>query len=478
MRTTITVPNPTPVVEFDPFKPMVLPWTNNRKSSRGRKKATVPHETIVQAKTAVSLVVQQIVAPVVIDPPIKKIEPPSVLIPLHELKRMIGFNVVAEIKKMYERDFIKSHLQNVATPWGLVQEIFQKLKIGDGTFLCMFNVEWVAYLVRVLKKDVNTIFFVDDGIDMNDGTGKISSIKAQLVVDMLGVPKENIIHHSKIERMTMKFDYIVGNPPYDSLRALHQQFFVKAFGLLKDEGMIAFIQPANPYFNKKNTRKKRAELEMQDIIREHCIEVHFKNEDVFENARLGSKLAITYASPKKVGDEIKVIYQNGSKEGSDLDGINQLTIPGNVYKTVRQKIDKFCETNGNFYDANKNKTGVCAKLPKVRGTPGQDDFATLIPKNKTDRAVYTYGNHDFGIPLEDASHLDNFYDYLETDFARACLALVKMDINLTGGELRHVPMVDFSKKYSEDELFQMAGLNAEEREILIKLIPDYYGRRK
>lgn len=115
---------------------------------------------------------------------------------------------------MYERDFIKSHLQNVATPWDLVQEIFQKLKIGDGTILCMFNVEWVAYLVRVLKKDVNTIFFVDDGLDMNDGTGKISSIKAQLVVDMLGVPKENIIHHSKIEGNTMKFDYIVGNPPY------------------------------------------------------------------------------------------------------------------------------------------------------------------------------------------------------------------------------------------------------------------------
>lgn len=475
MRTTIIVP--TPVVEFDPFKPMVLPWTNNGKSARGRKKATVSRETIVQAKTAVSLLVQQIVAPVVIDPPIKKIEPPSVLIPLHQLKRLIGFDVVVEIKKMYERDFIKSHFQNVATPWNLVQEIFQKMNIGDGAILCMFNVEWVAYLVRVLKKDVNTIFFVDDGLDMKDETGKISSIKAQLVVDMLGVPKENIIHHSKIERMTMKFDYIVGNPPYDSLRALHQQFFAKAFGLLKNEGMIAFIQPANPYFNKKNTRKKRAELEMQDIIREHCIEVHFKNEDVFENAQLGSKLAITYASPKKEGSQIKVKYQNGITEITDLSGINQLTISGNLYKTIREKIDKFCEMNGNFYDANKNKNGVCAKLPKVRGHAGQDDFNTFIPV-KSERTHYTFDNHDFGIPLVDVSHLDNFYDYLETDFARACLALVKMDINLTGGELRHVPMVDFSKKYSEDELFEMAGLNEAEREILIKLIPDYYGRRK
>ena len=250
MRTTITVP--TPVVEFDPFKPMVLPWTNNRKSARGRKKATVPHETIAQAKTAVSLVVQQIVAPVVIDPPIKKIEPPSVLIPLHQLKRLIGFDVVAEIKKMYERDFIKSHLQNVATPWNLVQEIFQKLKIGDGTILCMFNVEWVAYLVRVLKKDVNTIFFVDDGLDRNDGTGKITSIKAQLVVDMLGVPKENIIHHSKIEGNIMKFDYIVGNPPYQekkegnkkSNNLLWQQIILNISKTVKSGCTVSFIHPS------------------------------------------------------------------------------------------------------------------------------------------------------------------------------------------------------------------------------------------
>lgn len=252
MRTTITVPNPTPVVEFDPFKPMVLPWTNNRKSSRGRKKVTVPHETIVQAKNAVSLVVQQIVAPAVIDPPIKKIEPPSVLMPLHQLKRLIGFDVVAEIKKMYERDFIKSHLQNVATPWNLVQEIFQKLKIGDGAILCMFNVEWVAYLVRVLKKDVNTIFFVDDGLDMNDGTGKITSIKAQLVVDMLGVPKENIIHHSKIEGNTMKFDYIVGNPPYQekkegnkkSNNLLWQQIILNIGKNVKSGCTVSLIHPS------------------------------------------------------------------------------------------------------------------------------------------------------------------------------------------------------------------------------------------
>lgn len=392
----------------------------------------------------------------------------------------LGAKIRASMVSMYtmHEEIMKKYLQNISTPMKIVHEmIFQMGYIKNAKVLVFFNVEFVFYLVKVLGADVNTIFFVDDSIDNDGSSGKISSIKAGMLAELLNMPSANIVHHLDLEKLNMKFDYVVGNPPYDSLRALHQQFFVKAFGMLNDHGRIAFIQPANPYFNKKDTRKKRAELAMQDIIREHCIEVHFKNEDVFENAQLGSKLAITYASPNKVGSDIKVVYQNGIKQISDLEGINQLTIPGEVYKTIRNKIDRFCQLSGNLYDANKNKTGICAKLPKVRGHAGQTDFNTFIPA-KSERTHYTYDNHDFGIPLNDASHLENFYDYLETDFARACLALVKMDINLTGGELRHVPMVDFSRTYAEDELFEMAGLNVEERDVLISLVPDYHKRRK
>ncbi len=444
-------------------------WSKPEKprTIRKQKVGTVSRETIIHAKTAI----QQAVQSDLIEFPI--------INNLQELEEIISTrDVIPAMCSMYSHPLMKKHLQHVTTPMLLIHEVLSNLEMKKhAKILCMFNVEWVAYLVKVLNYDVNNIYFIDDGVDIKDGTGKIVSIKSWVLVNTLGIPVENLIYHTEMEVKNMKFDYIVGNPPYDSLSALHQQFFVKAFGLLTDDGTIAFIQPANPYFNKKDTRKKKAELSMREIIKQHCIKVIFKNEDVFYNAQLGSKLAITYASPEKISNEMQVIYQNGVKETSDLAGVNQLTIPGNVYKAVRTKLDNLCAANGNFYDANKNKNGLCAKLPKVRGHAGQDDFNTFIP-TKSERTHYTYGNHDFGIPLEDKSHLENFYDYLETDFARACLALVKMDINLTGGELRHIPMVDFSKKYSEDELFNMAGLNDEEREILIKLIPDYYGRRK
>lgn len=482
MRTTITVPNPTPVVEFDPFKPMVLPWTNNRNAVRGRKKATVPHETIAQAKTAVSLVVQQIVVPAVIEPPIKKIEPPSVLMPLHQLKRLIGFNVVAEIKKMYERDFIKSHLQNVEMSWDLVQEIFQKLKIGDGTILCMFNVEWVAYLVRVLKKDVNTIFFVDDGLDMNDGTGKISSIKAQLVVDMLGVPKENIIHHSKIEGNTMKFDYIVGNPPYAGQSSLHQKFFVRSFGMLKENGKIAFIQPATPYLNKNSSRASQADKEMKDILRKHVEFVNLIDGSVFEGASVAAKIAVTIASPSINSKSFKVRYEKNSIETACLDTVNQLMIPGHLYESISKKYEIMCKKFGNFQNVMKAPGKLKAYVARVRGNiNGNDDFYTIVPNvdhRNRQNTNFTADMHDYGIPIENVAYLDNCYNYCETFFARFALALLKFSIDNDPSKMKYIPMVDFSRTYTEDELFDMAGFTDEEREIIMNTLPDYHNRRK
>jgi Tfp pilus assembly protein PilZ len=110
---------------------------------------------------------------------------------------------------------------------------------------------------------------------MNDGTGKISSIKAQLVVDMFGVPKENIIHHSKIERMTMKFDYIVGNPPYQEKKAgnkkanstLWQQIILSvAERATKSNTIMMMIHPAGWRKNGGLYKKTRELYNSWDMV--------------------------------------------------------------------------------------------------------------------------------------------------------------------------------------------------------------------
>lgn len=395
------------------------------------------------------------------------------------VKRHIGNAANVAILSIYQH-FQNQFLQNISTPMKIVHEIiYQMGYIKNAKVLVFFNVEFVFYLVKVLGADVNTIFFVDDSIDNDGSSGKISSIKAGMLAELLNMPSTNIVHHLDLEKLNMKFDYVVGNPPYDGVAALHQKFFVKAFNLINETGTVAFIQPATPYFNKKNVRKKAADLEMIQIIKDHAQTVQFCDEKVFEGADVGTKLAITVASKKHNNGRIKVQYMNGTKIVSNLDGINQLQVLPEIYFSIRTKFEKVCGANGSFLSVVNKEDKNKAYLAKIRGNVnGNPDFYTLVPNKAYRDKHFTCGNHDFGIPLVNPDHLDNFYDYCETFFARFALAMLKMNVQNARGELAFIPLMDFSRTYTETELFDMAGFTTEERDIIMNTLPDYHNRRK
>lgn len=384
------------------------------------------------------------------------------------------------VKVLYSPDWadlLKNQLQSEHTPFALCVEILDKVKIVQNKKVLVISaIEFIAVLIDKLGIKKENIFFLDEG--QKDAT--MNSVKREVIIEADMIPEQNILNMNEVKKM--KFDFIVANPPYDSLKALHQQFFNLAFSLLADDGAMVFIQPANPYLNKKETRRKTAELEMQEIIKNHVVSVDIKNEDVFENAVIGSKLAITVATKKKKSAKFNVVYPNNSRFLCGLEDMNQMFLSPEIYHSLKSKVMRLCEKYNTVYSASKCD-GDKAMLPKVRGNPGKKDFNTFIPdrnereKIRNKRNSYNYGSHDFGVKLNDPSHLENFYGYLETDFARFCLALSKMDINLTGGELKTVPFLDFSKNYTDDELFSMAGFNEQEIQVIRNIIPDFYNRR-
>ena len=58
------------------------------------------------------------------------------------------------------------------------------------------------------------------------------------------------------------------------------------------------------------------------------------------------------------------------------------------------------------------------------------------------------------------------------------LALNKFNVNLAiGGSTKFIPMFDFSRTYTDEELYKMVGLTEEEIAAIENFLPDYYGRK-
>lgn len=72
---------------------------------------------------------------------------------------------------------------------------------------------------------------------------------------------------------------------------------------------------------------------------------------------------------------------------------------------------------------------------------------------------------------------ENFLKTSKTDFMRLCLSILKNNCHLRSGELNFVPWLDWSKSYSDEELFTMFGIEKGHhlREYTKKIISDYWG---
>ena len=277
----------------------------------------------------------------------------------------------------------------------------------------------------------------------------------------------------------MKFDVVIGNPPYQGTQALHQQFFNKSVDLLSDNGIVAFIQPATPYFNKK-AKKKKPEQKMIDNINQYHTTVKFVRGNVFDNAAIATDLAITYLTKTPSTNGVNVFeYQNGSiYDNVDIADISLTQMNPEQYKSIRQKFQTFIEINGCLQDQLSTDTNVFkASMSKVRGHAGDNDFFTFIPKSENRHRCKCADNYtDFGIIANDQQEVNNIFDYLESYVARMGLALSKFCIQQHMGELKTVPLVDFKKTYTDQELFDQIGLNDNEITAIKSVISNYYGR--
>lgn len=224
---------------------------------------------------------------------------------------------------------------NIHTPQKLVEEILKKITLADQKILVMFNLEFVVSLLHTHKINPKNITLLSDHENKT------------LIAKDAGI---NYI--TKLET-DMKFDVVVGNPPYDKSTTTNSDklwpvFLSKGLSLTNTTGYQSFITP--PTFTSGTesvTDKGRKNLlkifttEHNLICLDYTAETHFNVGSRFVNSLV--QVGVPYAK------KTKIICTNGKEFEFDLSNVEALPLPVNItYDTVnkfakmQQKIgDKF-----------------------------------------------------------------------------------------------------------------------------------------
>ena len=300
----------------------------------------------------------------------------------------------------------------------------------------------------------------------------------------LGIPEENITSEDfLIKEFKMKFSAGVINPPYEGKGRTHQKFFNKLYSIIEDNGVMASLQPATTYFNKKETHLTEPVIEeMVGIITGNTCEAEIENPEIFDNAGIQNDLSVTYIlkDQNQTGLVDCITYKDGKTYSNvSLEDISQTAIDPVVYAKIRKKYEAYVLKRGSLENKISKAPGkLKAHLGKIRGTrPTDNDFYTFIPlrENRDDYGLSK--DSTFGVSVSSKNEVDFVYDYLESYVARFGLALLKFSQNTANKEFALVPLVDFDKFYTDEDLRQMLDLTKAELEVMKKVIvPLYAGR--
>ena len=323
-------------------------------------------------------------------------------------------------------------------------------------------------------------------------------------------PNEKILKYNNMK----KWDVILANPPFD----LGEKMLAKWFDL---SDTICTVQPSTWLLGKKKTKSICSHLDSGEFN----VDIESINGSEFFDAKIGGEMAIQFFT-KNLGMKNIILFNNKQYKYTNeikrfsndlllvsfynivhplftIDNLDEHVYARETSTVSRWKKPDVSDENyvfriGRFCGDKNKKTG---KL--------NDQFYTIVYKDMIDKSIGTFGKLKYETQMHNGKknmfmnnyfnlitkqNALNFSKYIQTDFVRGCLLLIKNTISIDVGELKYIPWFDFSdpvfsKSPSEidDYLFakyipevdEETGITRDEiRKHIEELLPDYYNIRK
>lgn len=263
------------------------------------------------------------------------------------------------------------------------------------------------------------------------------------------VYKESFLETNKLEGM--EFDVTLGNPPYKGKgNPLHLQFLEKCYNLTKDGGLISFVQPATFVLDQKKINQYYQEC--RNLISNDLISIDIYPKDIFENAAINTALSVSLIKKNNTRkNTIKVKYVSIDKivEFNNIEEINQFA-DNEVFHSIREKVLKWCHTHGSLQDIYNYEriSKYVVPISKLQRYKFNGDDSAVLNNSK-----------ESGLSFDSRSMAIACMEYTKHPFAKFCLHIYKLDMNLTSGRnLRAVPLFqteyDFKNPYDAIDLTQ------------------------
>ena len=310
-----------------------------------------------------------------------------------------------------------------------------------------------------------------------------------------------------IKNKKKQFDIILQNPPYD--HGLHIKFLHKACNLANH---IVTVQPATWFIGKKKDAKMTKILEASTnklaidlidgaryfqggILGQLAIaSVDFNDDgkvDITNNDETFSFNNIKEITVFSL-DKIMTIFNNAIQDVYETDNLNNHLIK--TYKLSHEERHKLANANKHILRI----SGIRGHVDQNTGIKS-DDFYTLLSNNDKEissKVLLTSKSLmmtdkiskdpnkllvNLCFIFNDSISRDNLYNFIRTDFCRACFVLSKNNVHFDGGELKYVPWFDFSDPHFskspheiDDWLFDKFNIPVEVRTHIENILPDYY----